>query len=255
MQRMTIFVRREEKMSLFDELAMDWLDVLGEAPNPQQVILFAHYANLLLEWNQKINLTSITDPDQIVIKHFFDSLSLLAVLDPIANKQLKLIDIGSGAGFPGIALAIMRPTWRVTLVESTGKKADFLNLVVNKLELKQVRVIRDRAETLGRHKQHRESYDVAVARAVAALPVLAEYCLPFVRVGGHWVAQKGPKVKDELTLSRNAFGQLGGKLRAVEAVTVPGMEDQTRHLIAVEKVKATPPAFPRRPGMPSKRPL
>jgi len=242
-------------MSLFDELANKWLDVLGEPPTPQQVILFAHYANLLLEWNNKINLTAITDPEEIVVKHFLDSLSLLAILDPIADKSLKLIDVGSGAGFPGIALAIMRPTWQVTLVESVGKKADFLHLVVNKLGLKQVRVIWERAEKLGQHKKYRESYDVAVARAVAALPVLAEYCLPFVRVGGCWVAQKGPKVKEELGSSRNAFGQLGGKLRAVEAISVPGMEDQSRYLIVVEKIKATSRTFPRRPGIPSKRPL
>lgn len=242
-------------MSLFDELASQWLDVLGEPPTPQQVILFAHYANLLLEWNKKINLTAITKPEEIVVKHFFDSLSLLAILDPIANQSLKLIDVGSGAGFPGMALAIMRPTWQVTLVESIRKKADFLQLVVNKLGLKQVNVVRERAETLGKQKRYRESYDVAVARAVAALPVLAEYCLPFVRVGGCWVAQKGPKVKEELGSSRNAFGQLGGKLRAVEAISVPGMAQQTRHLIVVEKIKATSPTFPRRPGIPSKRPL
>ena len=242
-------------MSLFEKLANEWLDVLGAPPTPQQVILFAHYANLLLEWNNKINLTAITDPEQIVIKHFFDSLSLLSVLDPIADEPLKLIDVGSGAGFPGMALAIMRPTWDVTLVESIRKKADFLSLVIHQLGLKRVRVVRERAEKLGQQKTHRESYDVAVARAVAALPVLAEYCLPFVRVGGRWVAQKGPKVKEELGSSRNAFGQLGGKLRAVEAITVPGMQEQTRHLIVIEKTKPTSATFPRRPGIPSKRPL
>ncbi|MGB0389382.1 MAG: 16S rRNA (guanine(527)-N(7))-methyltransferase RsmG [Ardenticatenaceae bacterium] len=243
-------------MSFFEKLAATWLDVLGEPPTQRQVIQFARYADLLIEWNQRINLTAIIEPEEIVVKHFFDSLSLLAALDSVASEPFRLIDVGSGAGFPGMALAIMRPTWQISLLDSTRKKVDFLRLVAHELGLlDQVTPLWGRAETLGRQASHREQYDAAAARAVASLPTLAEYCLPFVRVGGHWVAQKGPKAKEDLKHSRNAFGQLGGKLRAVEAVSVPGISNQVRNLVIVQKTKPTPRTFPRRPGTPSKRPL
>ena len=242
-------------MSFFEELAATWLEVLGKPPTQRQIMQFARYADLLIEWNTHINLTAITDPKEIVVKHFLDSLSILAALDPIASKPFKLIDVGSGAGFPGMAVAIMRPTWHMTLLDSTRKKVDFLRLVAHELKLNQVTLLWGRAEKLAQQASQREQYHAAVARAVAPLPVLAEYCLPFVSVGGHWVAQKGPKAREEVFISRNAFGQLGGKLRAVETITVPGMADQIRHLIIVKKAKATPRTFPRRPGIPSKRPL
>ncbi|MGH2542725.1 MAG: 16S rRNA (guanine(527)-N(7))-methyltransferase RsmG [Ardenticatenaceae bacterium] len=242
-------------LPLFEELATGWLDVLGEAPTSHQVEQFACFAALLIEWNQRVNLTAIADPDGIVVKHFLDSLSVLPALDGIATEQLTLIDVGTGAGLPGIALAIMRPAWQVTLLEATRKKVDFLTLVADEIQLSNVVPLWARAEEQGQAAAHREQYDAAVARAVAELPVLAEYCLPFVRVGGRWVAQKGPKVEEELYRSRNAFGQLGGKLLAVEPVTVPSLPDETRALVIVEKIKPTPATFPRRPGTPAKRPL
>lgn len=242
-------------LTLFETLAAEWLTVLGAPPTPTQVTQFAQYAALLVEWNQRINLTAITDEEGIVIKHFLDSLSVLLALDPLDEAGLRLIDVGTGAGFPGIPLAIMRPTWQVTLLESTRKKVEFLQTVGEALGLENIDPLWGRAEEQGQAAAQRARYDAAVARAVADLPVLAEYCLPFVRVGGRWVAQKGPKAEEEVQGARNALGQLGGRLLAVEEVTVPGLEEQTRTLVIVEKVKATPATFPRRSGVPAKRPL
>lgn len=210
------------------------------------------YAALLAEWNQRLNLTAISDAEGIETKHFLDSLS---VLTAISAERLRLIDVGSGAGFPGLVLAIVQPTWQVTLLEATRKKVDFLALVAETLALGNVQTLWARAEEAGQMDDHREQYDVAVARAVAELNVLAEFCLPFVRVGGQWIAQKGPRADEELQAARNAFGQLGGKLVSADSVEVPGIEDQARTLVIVEKVRPTPATFPRRPGTPSKRPL
>jgi 16S rRNA (guanine527-N7)-methyltransferase len=238
----------------FEQLTADWLQVVREPPTGQQVQQFNRYASILIEWNERINLTSIIDEEGIVVKHFLDSLSVLPMFDP-QGDGLSLIDVGTGAGFPGMALAIMRPTWHVTLLEATRKKVDFLALVAQELGLTNVTTLWGRAEEQGQERAHRERYDAAVARAVADLPVLAEFCLPFIRTGGRWVAQKGPRVDEEVQRARNAFGQLGGKLLAVESVTIPGLEDETRTLVLVEKVRPTPATFPRAPGTPKKRPL
>jgi 16S rRNA (guanine527-N7)-methyltransferase len=238
----------------FEQLTADWLQVLREPPTGQQVQQFNRYASILIEWNERINLTSIINEEGIVVKHFLDSLSVLPMFDP-QGDSISLIDVGTGAGFPGMALAIMRPGWHVTLLEATRKKVDFLALVAQELGLTNVTTLWGRAEEQGQEHAHRERYDAAVARAVADLPVLAEFCLPFIRTGGRWVAQKGPRVDEEVQRARNAFGQLGGKLLAVESVTIPGLEDETRTLVLVEKVRPTPTTFPRAPGTPKKRPL
>lgn len=240
---------------LFEQLAASWPEVLPQPPTARQTEQVGQYTALLVEWNQRMNLTAIKEPEGIIVKHFMDSLSVLAALDPVASDGFRLIDVGTGAGFPGAALAILRPTWRVTLLEATRKKVEFLDAVVQALGLENVTTLRGRAEEQGQEPSQRERYDAAVARAVAELAVLAEYCLPFVRVGGHWVAQKGPKVEEEVSASRNALGQLGGKLLRVQPLAVPGMTEETRNLVIVQKVKATPVTFPRRPGTPSKRPL
>lgn len=240
---------------LFTQLASSWPEVITPPPTEAQVAQFARYAELLAEWNERVNLTAIADPEGIVVKHFLDSLSVLAALDPISRDELRLIDVGTGAGFPGMALAIMRPRWQVTLLEATRKKVDFLALVAQELGLTNVATLWGRAEEMGQAREQREKYDAAVARAVAELPVLAEYCLPFVQVGGRWVAQKGARVEEEVQGARNALGQLGGRLLGVEEVTVPGLEEEARALVIVEKVRPTPATFPRRPGTPSKRPL
>jgi 16S rRNA (guanine527-N7)-methyltransferase len=240
---------------LFEQLATGWLEVLREAPTSQQVEQFARYSELLVEWNQRINLTAIVDEEGIVTRHFLDSLSVLAALDPAASDGYSVIDVGAGAGLPGVPLAIMRPRWEVTLLEATRKKVDFLSLVAAELKLSNVTALWGRAEDWGQESVFRERFDAAVARAVAELPVLAEFCLPFVRQGGRWVAQKGPRAEEEVQQARNALGQLGGRLLRVEQVAVPGLAGETRALVIVEKVKATPATFPRRPGTPAKRPL
>ncbi len=237
------------------ELYAQWQDVFPTSLTDEKEEQFARYAALLQEWNAKMNLTAITDEAGIVAKHFMDSLSVLTVLDSVATDGYQVLDVGTGAGFPGIPLAIMRPSWHVTLLESTRKKVDFLVLVGNALGLKNLTTVWARAEEAGHLNQHREQYDAVVARAVAELPVLAEYCLPFVRRDGHWVAQKSIKVEEEVARARNALGQLGGKLIAVKAVAVPGMSQETRTLVVVQKVKATPPLFPRKAGLPGKKPL
>jgi len=237
------------------ELYARWHDTFPTPLTDEQEEQFARYAALLQVWNAKMNLTAITDEAGIVAKHFMDSLSVLTVLDGVAGPDYRVLDVGTGAGFPGIPLAIMRPHWQVTLLESTRKKVDFLVLVGNDLGLKNLLTLWSRAEDAAHLPKHRDHYDAVVARAVAELPILAEYCLPFVRQQGHWVAQKSVKVDEEVAKARNALGQLGGKLLTVKTVPVPGMEHETRSLVVVQKIKATPALFPRKAGLPSKKPL
>lgn len=237
------------------ELYDQWHDAMPSPLSAEQEEQFARYAALLQEWNAKMNLTAISDEAGIVVKHFMDSLSLLTVLDGVAGADFRLLDVGTGAGFPGIPLAIMRPHWHVTLLESTRKKVDFLVMVGNTLGLKNLLTVWARAEEAGHVAKHREQYHGVVARAVAELPVLAEYCLPFVRPNGHWVAQKSVKVDEEVAKARNALGQLGGKLITIKPVMVPGMAQETRSLVVVQKIKPTPVIFPRKAGLPSKKPL
>ncbi len=242
-------------LPLFEQLSAEWLDVLREPPTARQIEQFWRYAELLAEWNERINLTAISDTDGIVVRHFLDSLAVLAALDPVAGAGYSVIDVGAGAGLPGLALAIMRPDWQVTLLEATRKKVDFMALVVRETALANATPLWGRAEEQGQVRAHRERYDAAVARAVAELPVLAEFCLPFVRQGGRWVAQKGPRADEEVQKSRNALGQLGGRLVAVQSVAVPGLGEEARTLVVVDKMKSTPAIFPRRPGTPANRPL
>lgn len=237
------------------ELYAQWGNALPTPLTPEQEAQFAQYAALLQEWNTKINLTAISDEQGIVVKHFMDSLSVLTVLDGVAGGDFRVLDVGTGAGFPGIPIAIMRSDWQVTLLESTRKKVDFLVMVGNALGLNNLKTVWARAEEAGQVAKHREQYQAVVARAVAELPVLAEYCLPFVHLNGHWVAQKSIKVEEEVTKAKNALGQLGGKLIEVKQVVVPGMSQETRSLVVVQKVKSTPVIFPRKAGLPGKKPL
>ena len=211
--------------------------------------MFDLYLKELLAWNEKFNLTSITNPKEIRLKHFEDSLALLKVI-PLTSQ--KVIDIGAGAGFPGIPLKIACPKIKLTLVEATRKKVDFLKHIVEILKLKDVDIIWGRAEELGKEK--RESFDLAVSRAVARLNVLAEYCLPFVKIGGYFVAYKEEKVEDEVTEAENAVHILGGKLKEIKKVILPN-SDITRSLVMIEKVSLTPIKYPRRAGMAKKKPL
>lgn len=219
---------------------------------PRQVAAFHRYEAELLEWNAKFNLTAIRDPQGIRVKHFLDSLSCVLAFGE--KPPTSLIDVGTGAGFPGIPLKILYPALRLTLVESVGKKAGFCQHMVETLGLDQVTVLTARAEEVGQMPKQREVYDVAVARAVASLPVLVELLLPLVRVGGMAIAQKGESGPAEAQASERALRLLGGRLRHLISVTLPGVADE-RYLVVVDKSAATPPAYPRRVGVPNKTPL
>lgn len=217
-----------------------------------QAAAFDTYERELIEWNQRFNLTSITQPDQIRTKHFLDSLSCWLAMRQ--EPPGRVIDIGTGAGFPGVPLKILQPGLDLTFVEATAKKAGFLEHIVQVLSLEGAKVVAKRGEEVGQMAEHREAYDWAVARAVAPMPVLAEYLLPLVKVGGHALAQKGKGARAEAEEAEPAIRKLGAELGDLFPVTIPGL-DEERWLIVIKKTAPTPAAYPRRPGMPSKRPL
>ncbi len=216
-----------------------------------QLDAFETYYRELVAWNARINLTAITARDDVDLKHFLDALSLAPML--AARAHDSLIDIGSGAGLPGIPLKIIFPALRVTLLEATGKKVAFLNHLIQTLGVRDAAAIHARAEEVAHQPAQREKYSVAAARAVAELATLVEYALPFVRVGGIFIAQKGVAVEDEVRGATRAVRELGGRVREIAPVELPGLEP--RHLIVIEKIAATPARYPRRAGVPEKKPL
>ena len=218
----------------------------------RQVMALITYERELLDWNQKFNLTAIRDSESIRTKHFLDSFS--CVLAWGATPPHRLIDVGTGAGFPGIPLKILYPGMKLTLVESVGKKAMFCEHIVRLLGLEGVQVIQSRAELVGCLPEHREQHDWAVARAVANMSALSEYLLPLVKVGGTMLAQKGESGPAETQAAEKAIKLLGGKLRQIIPINLPGVVDD-RFLILVEKSAATPPKYPRKPGLPTQKPL
>ena len=218
----------------------------------RQVMALITYERELMDRNQKYNLTAIRDIEAIRTKHFLDSFS--CVLAWKANPPARLVDVGTGAGFPGLPLKILYPNLRVTLVESVGKKAMFCQHIVRVLGLEGVDVLQARAESLGRDPKHREAYDWALARAVANMSVLSEFLLPLVKVSGTMLAQKGESGPAEAQSAEGAMKLLGGRLKQVIQVNLPGVVDD-RYLVLVEKTAATPPKFPRKPGVPAKQPL
>jgi 16S rRNA (guanine527-N7)-methyltransferase len=234
------------------ELAQHARQLLGLHLTRSQLSALSLYERELVDWNTRFNLTAIRDPRQIRIKHFLDSLTCLMALrdSPID----RLIDVGTGAGFPGIPIKIIYPKMQLTLVESVGKKAEFCRHVANILDLKKVEVVQERAEVLGQNSAYREQFDWAVARAVAILPVLVEYLLPLVRVGGSMLAMKGESGPAEAHSTERALRVLGGHLRQLLPVTLPGVAEE-RYLVVVDKVAATPNGYPRKVGVPAKRPL
>jgi 16S rRNA (guanine527-N7)-methyltransferase len=225
---------------------------LGLRLSRSQLAALSLYERELIDWNTRFNLTAIRDPQEIYIKHFLDSLTCLQAVRETSAR--RLIDIGTGAGFPGIPIKIVYPSMQLTLVESVGKKAEFCRHVVKVLDLKRVEVVQERAETLGQNPAYREQYDWAVARAVAILPVLAEYLLPLVRVGGNMLAMKGESGPAEAHSAEHAMRVLGGHLRQLLPVTLPGVAEE-RYLVVIDKVAATPSGYPRKVGIPAKRPL
>lgn len=225
--------------------------------NPEQIAKFARYQAELIEWNQRFNLTAIVEPAAVQVKHYLDSLTVLKALPPPGRGRLaanSLLDVGSGAGFPGIPLAIARPSLKVVLLESTEKKARFLEHVVAELGLGNVRVRLGRAEDVAYLPGQRDNYDIVVARAVGSLATLAELCLPFARVGGRMIAPKKVGIDDEIDAAQNAVTKLGGKLAAPVVVHLPVL-DEDRLLIVVDKIKPTPIAYPRRAPLPERSPL
>lgn len=225
---------------------------LGFHLTRSQLSALSLYERELVDWNMRFNLTAIRDPQEIHIKHFLD---LLTCLLPMREKPIeRLIDVGTGAGFPGIPLKIVYPNMQLTLVELVGKKAEFCRHVVNILNLHRVDVVQERAEIIGQDPTYREQYDWAVARAVAILPVLAEYLLPLVRVGGSMLSMKGENGPAEAHSAEHALRVLGGHLRQLLPVTLPGVAEE-RYLVVIDKVAATPNTYPRKVGVPAKRPL
>ena len=218
--------------------------------NDEQIKKFMNYMNLLLEWNEKINLTAITQPDEVKLKHFVDSLTVLKYI----NDDYKVIDIGTGAGFPGIPLKIMNENTKITLLDSLNKRINFLNIVIETLNLRNIQAIHGRAEEIARNKLYREKYDVAVSRAVANLSTLTEYMLPFVKVGGKCICMKGANVNEELERAQNAIKELGGEIERVDNFYLSD-NDNERNIIVIKKIKETNPKYPRKAGTPSKEPL
>ena len=218
--------------------------------NDEQIKRFMNYMNLLLEWNEKINLTAITQPDEVKLKHFVDSLTVLKYI----NNDDKVIDIGTGAGFPGIPLKIMNENTKITLLDSLNKRINFLNIVIETLNLRNIQAIHGRAEEIARNKLYREKYDVAVSRAVANLSTLTEYMVPFVKVGGKCICMKGANVNEELERAQNAIKELGGEIERVDNFYLSD-NDNERNIIVIKKVKETNPKYPRKAGTPSKEPL
>jgi 16S rRNA methyltransferase gidB len=211
---------------------------------------FAVYMELLREWNEKINLTAITDEEGILVKHFFDSCSISEFVD----NNSKIIDIGTGAGFPGLPLKIVNDTLNLTLVDSLNKRINFLNEVKNKLGLKNVETVHGRAEDVGIDNKYREKYDFAVSRAVAELRILVEYLLPLVKVGGKVIAMKGPNIDEEVENSKKAVKLLGGEIERIESFRL-GNTDNERTIIIIKKIKNTESKYPRKAGIPRKNPL
>lgn len=216
----------------------------------KQLIKFFKYMELLLEWNQKINLTAITEPEEVILKHFIDSLTISKYIEE--NKTLA--DVGTGAGFPGIALKIYRNDIKITLVDSLNKRINFLNEVIEKLELQDIETIHSRIEDFGKNKKYREKYDYVTARAVANLSVLSEYLIPIAKIDGQCICMKGSNVEEELNTSKNAIKFLGGKIQKVEKFNLP-KSDIERNIIILKKIKNTPAKYPRKAGIPAKEPL
>ncbi len=234
-----------------DELVA-WGQPFGLSLTPGQIEQFRIYESLLLEWNERISLTAIRDPREIRIRHFLDSLTCATATGDLGGRSL--IDIGSGAGFPGLPLKILFPSLRLILVDSVAKKARFLELVAGELGLRDVIVVAERAEVLGRDTAFREQFDWAAARAVAELRILVEYLLPLCRVGGAMLAQKGESATSEASAAAPAIEQLGGGAARLSAVQLPDT-DPLHHLIVVPKIRPTDGRYPRRAGVPVKRPL
>lgn len=238
------------------------LDELSLKLNGAQIRQFEMYYELLVEWNSFMNLTAITEFDEVCKKHFIDSLSLIKAKDEIMSAigkdpkkdDLSMIDVGTGAGFPGIPLKILFPNWKVTLLDSLGKRVKFLNEVIEKLELEKIAAFHSRAEDFAAKEEYRGSFDLCTSRAVANMSTLSEYCIPFIKRNGLFIAYKSEKVPEELAKANNAVTLLGGKVIGQIDYRLPN-SDIYRNLVLIQKEKDTPKKYPRKAGLPSKEPL
>lgn len=218
--------------------------------NEEQIEKFYKYMNLLIEWNKKINLTAIIEPKEIILKHFIDSLTI----NKYIKDNSKIADVGTGAGFPGIPLKIIRPDIQLVLVDSLNKRINFLNEVIEQLNLKNIETIHIRIEEFGQNTKYREKFDYSTARAVANLSTLSEYLLPIVKVGGQVICMKGSNIQDEINQSKKALSILGGTLNNIEEFKLAETEN-TRNIILINKIKNTPNKYPRKAGLPAKDPI
>ena len=236
--------------SIFNEELLEKASVLGVRFSVEQMEQFYKYMNLLIEWNEKMNLTAIIEPSEIILKHFIDSITIL--------KDIKdgstVVDVGTGAGFPGIPLSIMNPTLKITLVDSLNKRLIFLQEVIKELNLKNVELIHARAEEFGRNKKYREKFDIATSRAVANLATLSEYLLPLVKINGQAISMKAGNASQEIEEAQKAIKTLGGHINRIDEFYLP-QTDIARTIIIIDKIKETPNQYPRKAGTPSKEPI
>lgn len=227
---------------------------LGISLSIKQLEQFYQYYELLIDRNKVMNLTAITELEDVIFKHFIDSLSLVKVRDNLINSKISLIDVGSGAGFPGIPLKIIFPNISVLLLDSLNKRVVFLNDVIKNLDLSGIKAVHGRAEEFGQNQEYREKFDLCVSRAVANISTLAEYCIPLIKVGAIFVAYKSEKIEDELNKGKNAINILGSKVELIEKFILPGTEAE-RDLVVIRKIKSTQKKYPRKSGLPGKEPI
>ena len=234
----------------FKEKLITSVDALGITLSEMQLKQFYAYMNLLIDWNKKINLTAIVEPNEIILKHFVDSLTILKYI----SDGTKIIDVGTGAGFPGIPLKIAKPSIEIVLLDSLQKRINFLEEVIKQLNIEKIKTIHSRVEDFGKDQKYREKFDMATSRAVANLSTLSEYLLPLVKVGGKVISMKGSFIGEELENSKNALNILGGKIEKIEKLNLPN-SDMNRNILIINKIKNTPNKYPRKAGEPSKKPL
>lgn len=239
-------MKKEEFIEKMQEKSRD-LQICFSVEQTEQ---FFEYMDLLIEWNEKMNLTAITEPEEIILKHFIDSITILKEI----NDNSNVVDVGTGAGFPGIPLSIMNHTLKITLVDSLNKRLIFLQEVVDKLNLKNVEIVHARAEEFGQNKKYRESFDVATSRAVANLSTLSEYLIPLVKVEGKVISMKASEAREEINEAQKAIEVLGGAIEKIDEFNLP-QSDIGRTVIIIRKEKTTPNKYPRKPGTPSKEPI
>lgn len=234
-------------------LMQEELKEIDIALTEQQMEQFYQYYEMLIDWNTKFNLTAITQMEEVVTKHFVDSVALKKAIVDIDKNLYSLIDVGTGAGFPGIPLKIVFPDLEITLLDSLNKRVKFLNEVICSLGLSSITAVHGRAEDLGHENVSRETYDICVSRAVANISTLSEYCIPFIKVGGYFISYKSGKVEDELKAGKKAIGKLGGQVEEVISFALPNADERT--FIKIKKINKTGKIYPRKAGLPSKEPI